>query len=183
MIHNQIKTLIVVSSIITFTGALFTPFYVTYIQSIQGSFFFAGFSLGLFSILTGILIYFFGKVEIVFKNKRNLIVVGYAVRGLAFLFIGLSGSNTELLFGLIILSIGSAISLPAFDALYTRHVSRADSSVQWAELQSIAFIVTGFAALVGTLFIEKFGFREIFITLSALAFLVSIYLYRVKNLG
>jgi MFS family permease len=96
--------------------------------------------------------------------------------------IGLSLSSISLLIGLVLMSIGSALSLPAFDALYTKHVSREDSSIQWADLQSVAYIITGVAALLGTVLIQNFGFREIFISLGVLALIVSVLVYRSKNL-
>ncbi len=166
----------------TFIGAIFTPFYVTYIQTLNGSFLFAGSSLAFFSILTGILIYVFGKIESHIRNKQNIIALGYLVRGVAFLTIGTFFSNTQLIIGLIFLSIGSAMSLPAFDALYTRHVHRADSSMQWADLEAMSYIVTGGAALIGTILIQNFGSREVFILLGIPAFFVSAYVYFCKNL-
>lgn len=166
----------------TFIGAIFTPFYVTYIQSLKGSFVFAGSSLALFAILTGVMIFFLGKIESHFADNKDLMASGYAMRGVAFIAIGLSVSNIHLLGGLILLSIGTAMSMPAFDALYTRHVNKADSSIQWADLQSMSYIVTGIAALVGTVLIQFFGFREIFISLGILAFFVSFFVYRFENL-
>lgn len=166
----------------TFIGAIFTPFYITYIQSLNGSFIFAGSSLALFSISTGVLIYFLGKSESHYTNKRNLIAIGYAIRGSAFILIGISSSHTELIIVLVLLSIGSAMSLPAFDALYTRHLNTPDSSIQWADLQAVAYIVTGIAAFVGALLIQYFGFREIFISLGILAICVSVSVYYFKDL-
>ncbi|MES3005915.1 MAG: MFS transporter [Patescibacteria group bacterium] len=182
MFQKELKIMIVVSSTMTFIGAIFTPFYVTYIQSLNGSFLFAGSSLALFSILTGIFLFFLGKFETRYSEKKKLIASGYAVKGVSFVVIGLSLSNISLLVGLVLMSIGSALSMPAFDALYTKHVNKEDSSIQWADLQSVAYIITGMAALIGTVLIQNFGFREIFIALGVLALIVSIFVYRSKNL-
>ena len=172
-----------VSSVMTFTGAIFTPFYVTYVRSIEGSFILAGSSLAFLSILTGVFVFFIGKIEMRYLHKRNLMALGYAFRGAAFIALAVSSSSFGLLGGLVLMSIGTAISLPAFDVLYTRNVSGVtDSSVDWANLQSLAYLVTGLAALAGTFLIEQFGFREIFIMLGFLAFVMSLYVHRVKDL-
>lgn len=162
----------------TLFGAIFTPFYVTYAQSLQQTFIFAGMSLALYTILTGILIFFLGKIERKFSDKRDLVAIGYAVRGFGFIIIGLSFNTTLLVLSLIVLAIGTAMSMPAFDALYSKRVDRDDSSVQWANLQASNFVVAGLAALLGTLLIQGFGFSEIFIGLGILTFLVSFFVHR-----
>ncbi len=182
MIKKPLKILILVSSIMTFVGSIFTPFYITYIQSLNQSFLFAGSSLALFSIVTGIFVFIFGKVGSHYANKKNLISLGYITRGLAFIVVAVSLSSAELIRGLIMLAIGTAISLPAFDALYTKHIHTTDSSVQWAGLQSVSYIIAGIAAYVGTVLIQHFGFREIFMSLGVLALLVGIYVYFNKDL-
>jgi MFS family permease len=182
MFQKPLKELIWVNTTMTFIGAIFTPFYITYIQTLNGSFYFAGYSLAIFSIVTGILIFFIGRAGSSYQNKKVLIALGYALRGIAFLLIGTSTDAMQVILGLICLSSGTALSLPAFDSLYTRHVNQHDSSIQWSGLQSLAQIVIGIAALLGVILVQKIGFEGLFITLGFMALIVSVYVVQSKEL-
>ncbi|MEN9649241.1 MAG: hypothetical protein RL094_208 [Candidatus Parcubacteria bacterium] len=179
---KPIRVLILASMVMTLAFGIFTPFYVVFIQSLKGSLSFAGLSMGVFSIVSGIFILFIGRLESHHKNKKHLLAVGYFLRGLAFVSLSVAVTNIHLLLIQVLLGMGSAFTVPAFDALYTKYVNREDSTMQWAGLQSMTSISTGIAALAGGIFIEYFGFQSIFLSLGCISIVLSLYIFSNKEL-
>ena len=180
-LNKSLRILITTNTIMVFIVGLFAPFYAVFVQHIGGNIAFAGLSWAILSIVSGILILLFSKWQLKVKEQELLIASGYIFRGLVFLSYAFMSNITQLLFTQVLWGIAAAISVPAFDAIYSAHTTRESSIVQWGEWEGIAAIATGVAALIGGILIQSFGYSIVFICMAVLSFAIGIYIYRLPR--
>ena len=65
----------------------------------------------------------------------------------------------------VIIGLGAAIYIPAFDGVYTRHISQGKSVSQWSSWESMNKIVYGFGAIAGGLIATYLGFPILFVAM------------------
>lgn len=164
-----------------FILGMFAPFYAVFIEKIGGNIAFAGFSWALVSIVSGILILLFTNWQLRVKEQELLLAIGYIIRGFVFLSYALMANIPQLIFTQILWGIAVAIGTPAFDAVYSSHTSKENSIMQWGQWEGIAALSTGFAALIGGLLIQNFGYPIIFIVMAAISFLLGIYIWKLPR--
>ena len=166
--HKAIKILISASILYNFAGGLFGPIYAIFVEKIGGDILTASSAIALYNIIMGILLLTFGKMEDKI-NKRNVVVLGYflsAIGVTGYLFV----SQPWHLFAVqIILSLG-VITNPAWDAFFASSTDKKKESEEWGLWEGSIKINTGIAALVGGFVASVFGFRALFVLMSASAF-------------
>lgn len=69
----------------------------------------------------------------------------------------------------IIFGVCEAISAPAFDGLYSRHLDKGKFASEWGLWESMNWIVAAIAAALGGLFASVFGFRFLFVVMLLLS--------------
>ena len=176
-LNRSLRILTTTNAILIFIMGLFLPFYAVFVQKIGGSIAFAGFSWGLFQIVSGVLIFVMSSWEVRVKQKELLVALGYFLRGLVFLSYAFMGSVTQLIFTQIAWGVAAAISMPAFDSAYAEHTSKSGSIAQWGNWEGIAAVSAGVAALLGGVFIESLGFTPVFISMAIISVSLSVYLW------
>ena len=78
------------------------------------------------------------------------------------------------------LGIAEAISLPAFDGIYSKNLDRGRFASEWGMYETMDYLVTGVSAGVGGLIASVFGFQILFFImflLSLVSIAVSVKLY------
>ena len=98
-------------------GGLFGPFYAVYVEDIGGDILIAGEAFAIFSISSGILIYFISKWGDHVKHTEKLLVFSRALTALGFLGYVFVSDIRGLFIVQIILGAAVAIGIPAI-ALY-----------------------------------------------------------------
>jgi len=180
-INRSLRILITANTAMVFIIGMFAPFYAVFVQKIGGNIALAGFSWAVFSIVAGILTLLFSNWQLKIKEQELLLALGYFIRGITFLSYAFMGSITQLIFTQILWGIGAAIGTPAFDAVYSAHTNQKDSIVQWGQWEGIAAIATGLAAIVGGILIQAIGYPSVFIGMSALSFLLGVYIWNLPR--
>lgn len=147
------------------------PIYAIFVQKIGGDILDASWAYFTFTITCGVTIYLIGRWEDHQKHKEKLIVVGYsltAVGALGYIFVD---SQASLVVVQIVLGLATAILSPAFDALYSRYVTKGRETSNWGAWEGMGYVVTAVAAIVGGYIASTFGFTVLFISMfiSALA--------------
>ena len=171
-LNKNLRLLIFVNTIITFTVGMFAPFYAVFVEKIGGGAALAGISWALFSIVSGILILLLSKWELRIKRQHILLAVGYLIRSVVFLSYAFMRNISELLVTQVLWGIASAIGTPAFDALYTSSTSKETAISEWGDWEGVSAIATGIAALVGGILIQQVGFKILFILMSIISALL-----------
>lgn len=176
-LNKSLRILITLNTLIMFVVGMFAPFYAIFVQKIGGDIAFAGFSWAVLQIVAGVLTLFFTRWELRVREQELLLAFGYAVRGVVFLSYAFMTSMTQLLFTQVLWGIAVAVSVPAFDSVYSAHTTKDGSLVEWGGLEGLTSIAAGFAALLGGLVVRSFGFAPIFTAMSVTMFLIAAYVW------
>jgi predicted MFS family arabinose efflux permease len=176
-LNKSLRILIMLNMAITFVIGIFAPFYAVFVAKIGGDIAFAGFSWAILGIISGILTLFFTKWELRIKEQELLLALGYFIRGVVFLSYAFMASMSQLILTQILWGVAVAISVPAFDAIYSAHTTRDGSIAEWGGLEGVSSIATGVAALIGGIVVQTFGFQPIFFVMSGVAFFLALYIW------
>lgn len=167
--RNTLKILLWSSVFLNLSAGLFGPIYAIFVEQIGGDLLTAGGAYAGFSISLGVLVYFLGKWEDKIKHQENLVIWGR--------FLTLIGTAGYLLikapihlFGVqITLGIAQALTIPAFDSLYSKNLQKGKFASQWGSWEGMTSIVIGIAAILGAWIANKFGFKILFIIMTFIA--------------
>lgn len=161
------KILLFSSLIANFADNLIGPFYAIFVQKIGGDILDMGYSIGFYSIATGLLIIFVGKISDKI-HKELITVIGYllfALGSIGYLFI----AHPWQLFGLqVIFATGTACLSAPLSALFSKFINKQQEGFQWALEGSGSKIVVGLSVLAGTLLVNFVGFPTLFISMFVL---------------
>ena len=161
------KILLATSLLSGFADNLIGSFYAVFVQKIGGSILDIGYSITLYSILTGVLIILIGKVSDKI-NPKTITVLGFiifAVGNFGYLFI----SKPYQLFILqIIFALGTACLSAPLSALFARYIQKEKAGLQWALDSGGQKIIIGLSVLIGTFIVSNFGFKVLFITMGTI---------------
>ncbi len=167
----EIKLLLFTSILFNFSLGLLGPIYAIFIEKIGGGILEASAASTTFSLVTGILILVFGRLEDQRLNKKLMIVVGYFIHAFGILGYLFVTEVMHIYFIQAFLGIGAAILTPAFDALYSTKADKGKESSEWSYWEGGVRIVVSVAALAGGIIATFYGFKTLFIFMSIFAFL------------
>jgi MFS family permease len=149
--------------------AMLTPIYAIFVQDIGGDILSASGAWALFTLTSGVLILLFGRLEDKASKKgiqhQKFITLGYFIRSLAFIgyfFV----TNTFQLFAVqVLLGIGFAASIPAYDSLYSKFLSKGHYATEWSAWEGMNMIVAAIGAVIGGVIANFFGFKTLFLVM------------------
>ncbi len=167
--RNTLKILLWSSVFINLSAGLFGPIYAVFVEQIGGNLLTAGGAYAGYSIAFGVLVYFLGKWEDKIKHQENLIILGRFLT-----LIGTAGylliqTPIHLFAVQITLGIAQAFTAPAFGSLYSKNLQKGKFASQWGSWEAMTSIVIGIAAILGGLIAKEFGFKLLFIIMTAIA--------------
>jgi len=163
MMKKQLKILLIIDALFVLAGGLFGPIYAIFVQDIGGDLLTAGGAYGAFAIAAGVLVFILGKWEDHVKHLEKLLIASYALSCVGFLGYLLIQRPLHLFMVQIIFGIANAINKPAYDALYSKYLNKRKFASQWGMWESMVWITTGIAAVIGGFIARAHGFRPLFI--------------------
>lgn len=184
MIHitKALKILLVADSFVLLSGAMIIPFYATYVSKIGGDILEAGFAAGMFAVSAGIMTLFAGRISDRFERKERIVAMSYLAISLGFLLYIFVDSIAGLVAVQILIGLAQASYTPAFDALYTKHLGdRKKASTAWSLWESINYFSLAVGALAGAILLHFSSFNVLFIVMSVLCLVSSIYLFSLRK--
>ena len=69
----------------------------------------------------------------------------------------------------LVLGIGTAVGLPAFDAMYTKNLDKGKYASEWGAWESMNYITAALAASLGGVIAALFGFTVLFAMMALFA--------------
>ncbi len=157
------------SGLILFASYLFSPIYAIFVNNIAGNIETVGFAYALFSISTAVLLLLISKWEDHIKHRENLLILSSGIIFIGY-FAYLFVNDIIGLFAVqIILGVGTAIGLPAFDALYSKNLDQGKYASEWGIWESMNYLTAAFAASLGGVIAALFGFIVLFTMMALLA--------------
>ncbi len=173
-----LKILLFADGLFLLAGAMLGPIYAIFVERIGGDILTAGTSFAIFSLVMGILILVFGKIEDIFLKETELwICLGYLIIAIGFFGYLHVTSPLHLFIVQIILGIGEAIQIPGYSAVYSRHLDHKKYAFQWGAWDSIRNFAAALGAIAGALIVTVFGFKPLFIIMGSLALAGSVIIY------
>ncbi|MBW2997057.1 MFS transporter [Candidatus Woesearchaeota archaeon] len=163
--NKIIRMLLLTDACFIFAAGLFGPIYAIFVANIGGDLLDAGWAWGAFMLAAGVVVYVLSRWENRFKHYEQLIIGGYAVRSLAIFGYLFVSNPLSLIVVQVVLGLGEAFTLPAYDALFTRSIDKGQEASQWGDWEAMDYIVTAFSAIIGGAIATAFGFKILFISM------------------
>lgn len=158
------KILLTASLLANFGDNLIGPFYAVFVEEIGGSILDIGFTVTVFSICTGVLMIIVGKLSDRL-NKELVTVFGYGLYALgSFLYLIIS-SPWQLFVLQVVFAFGTACLAAPLTALFAKHIQKGKEGEQWGFEGGGAFLAVGAASFIGTLIVNQWGFKFLFLTM------------------
>jgi len=179
--NKAIRILLVTNGLILIAGAMLGPIYALFVEKIGGDLLNASYAFGVFALAAGITTFVSGRYSDRMKENELIVVLGYGIMGMGFFGYTLVNSIWSLLVIQIIIGLGEAIYVPAFDVLYSKHLDSHKSGREWGFWEAINYFAIAFGAVAGGVLVMKFGFNMIFIIMGALCLSGAIYIFRLPR--
>jgi len=182
LFNKALRILLVTNGLILLAGAMISPIYALFVKNIGGDLLDASLTGGLFALTAAITTFVAGK----FADRKNdalIVSIGYACIGLGFLLYMFVNSIQFLFFIQILIGFGEAFYSPAFDALYSKHLKKKKEGREWGAWESMNYLSLAIGAFVGGIIANFFGFNTLFIIMSGISFISSLYMIRVHRIN
>ncbi|MFC1454564.1 MFS transporter [Candidatus Undinarchaeota archaeon] len=156
---------------ILFTAALgfLGPIYAIFVGSIGGDILDASGAWAAFTFTTGILILLISKMEDKIKDKKKLIFSGYLLKSVAIAGYYFIAAPIHLFLVQIVLGMSEAISVPAYDYLYSKSIDSKKGASQWGLWEGFYNISIAISALIGGVIVTIYGFKILFVLMFLLS--------------
>jgi len=175
--NKAIKILLVTNGLILIAGAMLGPIYALFVEKIGGDLLDASFAFGVFALAAGITTLISARYSDKLKENELILVWGYGIMGVGFLGYTLVNSIWALLIVQVIIGLGEAIYVPAFDAVYSKHLDGKRCGREWGAWEATNYFTIALGAVTGGLLVTNLGFNTIFIIMGFLCFASAIYIF------
>lgn len=91
------------------------------------------------------------------------------------------GSIIALFLVQALIGLGEAIYSPAFDAVYSKHLDKKHSGIQWGAWESTNYFTTAAGAIIGGIIVTSFGFQSLFVVMGILCIGSALYIYSLRR--
>jgi len=166
--HKILKILITSSMFYNFTAGMIGPIYAIFAQKIGGDILVASSAIAVYTLVIGILILLFGRIEDRL-DKKKVFIIGRAINvvGIAgYLFVS---SPLDLFLVQGILGVAIAMMNPTFEALYSRGLRKGHEAFEWSVWEGSINIMLSIAAITGGFVAATFGFQTLFLMMTGVA--------------
>ncbi len=179
--NKALRILLTTNALILLSGAMLGPIYALFVEKTGGDLMDASLAGGAFSAAAGLVTLISGKYSDKVKEQELIVAIGYMIIGLGFISYAFVNSMLALFAVQVLIGMGEAIYSPAFDAVYSNHLSIQKSGSQWGAWESMNYFTSAGGAVLGGTVVTIFGFRSLFFIMASLCFLSAIYIYRLPR--
>lgn len=179
--RNGLKILIISDAWANLALGMIGPIYAIFVGEIGGDILDVGWAYFTFTFTSGVILYLISMWENKVLHKEKLVVLGYSINSLGCFLYFFTDTQIMLLITQAILGVGVALVSPAFDALYSHFVKTKEEASDWGAWEAMGYMVAAIAAVLGSLIVENYGFRYLFILMfiaSLLGTIASLLLFK-----
>ena len=177
LFNRATKILLSTGTIALVAIAMLGPFYTIFVEKIGGNLLAASLTVAVFAVAAGVTTIIAGRYTNGVKEDELVVVLGYALMGLGFIFYIFVDSLFTLCLVQILIGIGGAIYAPAFEKLYTKHVKNCRVRHIWGAGRAMDYFSVAVGAVIGSLIVTHLGFEVLFILMAAFCFASAAYIY------
>lgn len=168
-----LKVLLISDGFVNLSLGMIGPIYAIFVENIGGDILDASWAYFAFMFSAGIIMYIISRWEDSSKHKEKLILAGYMLSNVGCLFYIFVNNQAMLLVTQIILGISMAVLSPAFDSVYSHYVTKSEEASNWGIWESMSYIVTAIAAIIGGYVADLYGFRVLFVVMFIISLMSS----------
>ncbi len=181
LFNKALRVLLLTNAMVLVSGAMLIPIYALFVEDIGGSLMDASLTGGIFALVAGITTLFAGRFADRIKRDKLIVVYGYALSGLGFLLYNFVESILFLFAIQVLVGFSEAFYSPAFDKLYTKHVTIKKAGREWGAWESMNYFSIAIGAFLGGLIVTFFGFNVLFTIMAFLCCLSAIYIWQLPK--
>lgn len=179
--NKALRILLITNGFILLAGAMLAPIYALFVDSIGGSLLDAGLTGAFFALAAGVTTIIAGKYADRKKRPEFIVATGYTIMGVGFILFMFVNNIWFLFFVQMLIGFAEALYSPAFDALYSHHLSPKKAGREWGAWEATHYFSMAIGAALGGLIASVFGFIGIFFTMAVLCFLSAGYIFHLKK--
>ncbi len=179
MLNHAEKTLLYSNYLWFLAEGMLGPLFAVFALRIGGNILNISWAMAAFLFMTGIITILVGKLCDKGVNQEKVLVTGFALNAVFTFSYTFVSNPLELMIVQACLGISAALTIPTWYALYAKHESRKHDALTWGVAKGGAYFITGIAILLGGYISNAFGFRTLFIVMSIVQVISTVYLTRI----
>ena len=177
LFNKALRVLIITNGLVLVAGAMLGPIYALFVAKVGGDLLDASIAGGIFALAAGLTTFIAGRYADKIKRDERIVAFGYVMMAIGFFLYLFVNSIWFLFLVQILIGFGEAIYAPAFDALFTLHVTERKAGREWGAWESMNYLTLAVGAVVGGFIVTNFGFSAIFIVMGLLCLSSAAYIY------
>ncbi len=166
--HHALRILLVTNFLVLVGGAMLGPIYALFVTEIGGDLLDASYAGAVFAAAGGLTVLISGKLADKAKEPKCIMAFGYIILALGNFSFLLVDSVATLLIAQVIVGLGEALYAPAFDMLYSKHLSKEHGASEWSSWEAMNYFNLALGALAGGAIVTYFGFDGLFVVMGTL---------------
>jgi MFS family permease len=178
--QNALKILVIASFSYTIASSAFAPLLAVFVQNIGGGVLEISALWSVQTITIGILIFWLAKIEDRL-DQRKILILGYFMYAVGFFSYIFIQTVAQMFITQIYLGIAAALTIPAFDAFYSKSLTHGKESSEWGTWESGTRIIGAGAAVIGGVIVSQFSFNLLFVFMTVFSLISGIILLRLLN--
>jgi MFS family permease len=181
-LNAALKTLVMSAGVIIAASAMIGPIYGLMVEQIGGDLLDASLTFFIYSIVTSMTLFVSGKLFDKRRQGKNILVLGFLVISVGYFAYLLVDSVQKLYLVQVLIGIGTAIYSPAWDSMYSTHITKKHEGTQWATWEITNQFTAAIGALVGGIIASQWGFSPLFILMGGVCLLSALYVSQSRDL-
>ena len=181
LFNKALRILLITNGLVLIASAMLGPIYALFVEKIGGSLLDASLTGGIFALAAGITTLIAGNFADKFKEDELIVASGYIIMGIGFILYIFVNSIWSLFGVQVLIGFAEAFYSPAFDAVYSKHITKKKAGSEWGAWESMNYFSTAIGAAMGGLIVSTFGFNALFTIMGILCFASAIYIYHLPR--
>lgn len=170
-IYNySLRLLLMTNAMVLIGAAMFAPISAIFVDDIGGDILDASLAGTLFAGAACLTTILSGEYSDRVRENELIIVIGYSIIGMGFLLLTITSSVWMLLIVQVIIGLGEAIYSPAYDAVYSKHLTPKLAGKQWGAWESMNYFTYAVGSLLGGVIVTKTSFDVLFLIMAIIIF-------------
>jgi MFS family permease len=179
--NKALRFLLCTNGIILLAGAMLAPIYAIFVEEVGGDVLDAGIAGGAFALAAGVTVLISGRLSDKLSRHREVVACGYAIMAVSFFLMLFVHAVWSLILVQIVMGLGEAIYLPAFDALYSQPLDDHKEGSEWGMWEALNYFTTAVGAIAGGIIVQYFGFDPLFVLMGLLCLGSAVFVIRIPR--
>lgn len=179
--RKPVQILLLIAYLWLIADGLLGPLYAIFAEKIGGDILETAGAYAAYSIVSGVLHLFFGKIADKTKKAKRVMLGGYVLAGVSTLGYLFVMDAIGLFIVQIMLGVANAMSSSTWDGIYSKNVKNENAVTAWSFVEGGYAIIYGLSLIAGGVIITIFSFEVVFVLMAIVFFVASMVIYFVQE--